>query len=341
MVNTLGREADPAVEEDEEVLVEAEDLTRYYGSFLAVDHVSFSIGRGQIVGLLGPNGAGKTTTIRMLTGFLPATEGTARIAGNSVREEPLAVRRHIGYMPENNPLYPEMRVREYLAFRANLKGVPRHRRNARMADCIGLCSLQEVASQVIGTLSKGYRQRVGLADAMLAEPDVLILDEPTIGLDPNQVREVRHLIRDLAGEHTVLVSTHILAEAEAICERVLIIDDGRIVADDTPHNLADRVLHGAVTVEVRGDAERITPAFAALDGVEHVHVAESNGWHTYRLATTAGSDVREAVFRTAVENGWALRELTWARGSLEDVFHRLTIGRRREQPLEAGTEAQS
>ncbi|MFO8008213.1 MAG: ATP-binding cassette domain-containing protein [Candidatus Brocadiia bacterium] len=323
------------------MLVEAEDLTRYYGSFLAVDHISFSIGRGQIVGLLGPNGAGKTTTIRMLTGFLPATEGAARIAGNSVREQPLAVRRHIGYMPENNPLYPEMRVREYLAFRANLKGVARRQRNARIEDCIGLCSLGDVARQVIGTLSKGYRQRVGLADAMLAEPDVLILDEPTIGLDPNQVREVRHLIRDLAGEHTVLVSTHILAEAEAICERVLIIDDGRIVADDTPHNLADRILHGAVTVEVSGDAEQITAAMSALDQVEHVHLVHSNGWHTYRLATAGGADVREAVFQTAVQNGWTLRELSWARGSLEDVFHRLTIGRRREELAEAETEEES
>ncbi len=320
------------------MLVEAENLTRYYGSFLAVDGISFSIGRGEVVGLLGPNGAGKTTTIRMLTGFLPASDGTARIAGCDVRENAIEVRRHIGYMPENNPLYPEMRTREYLAFRANLKGVPRRRRRSRIEECIRLCSIEEVAGQIIGTLSKGYRQRVGLADAMLAEPDVLILDEPTIGLDPNQIREVRRLIGNLSERHTVLISTHILAEAEAVCRRVLIIDDGRIVADDTPAALSERLLHGAVTVELKGDPQQIRAELCRLDGVRSVHLADSTGWHTASVTPETGADVREAIFRAAARNGWRLRELTRSRASLEDVFHRITLGRPEAEPAVAAQE---
>jgi ABC-2 type transport system ATP-binding protein len=308
------------------VLVEAEELTRYYGNLLAVDHVSFAMDRGEIVGLLGPNGAGKTTTIRMLTGFLPATEGTARIAGLDVRDHSTEARRHIGYMPENNPLYPEMRAREYLAFRADLKGVPRKLRSRRIRECIALCSLEEVADQTIGTLSKGYRQRVGLADAMLGRPDVLILDEPTIGLDPNQVREVRTLIRDLSEQHTVLISTHILAEAEAICQRVLIIDRGRIVADDTPHALADRTLRGTVRVELRGDPEEVSAALRGIDGVEGIQHAGRDRWLRLEVACSPDVDVRERIYQTAVERGWPLRELSRTRASLEDVFHRITLG---------------
>jgi len=308
------------------VLVEAKNLTRYYGAFLAVDHVSFGIDRGEIVGLLGPNGAGKTTTIRMLTGFLPATEGTAAIGGFDVLGEPIEVRRHIGYMPENNPLYPEMRVREYLAFRADLKGVPRRIRRKRIAGCMERCGAGSVAGQIVGTLSKGFRQRVGLADALLGDPDVLILDEPTIGLDPNQVRETRSLIRDLSARHTVLISTHILAEAEAICQRVLIIDRGRIVADDSPHALSDQTLQASVIVELHGDLAQIMAALQGLAGLAHVDVLESNGWNRLNLVTTPGMDVREAVFRMAAQHGWGLRELTLCRASLEDVFHRLTVG---------------
>jgi len=308
------------------VLVETRDLTRYYGRFLAVDHVSFGIDRGEIVGLLGPNGAGKTTTIRMLTGFLPPSEGTAAIAGLDVMDEPVEVRRHIGYMPENNPLYPEMRVREYLAFRAELKGVQRRIRRKRVTECMERCGADSVAGQIVGTLSKGYRQRVGLADALLGDPDVLVLDEPTIGLDPNQVRETRAVIRDLSARHTVLISTHILAEAEAICQRVLIIDRGRIVADDAPHALSDRILQSSVVVELRGDVRQITAALQGLKGLVHVHVLDSNGWNRLSLITKPDVDVREAVFRLAADRGWALRELTRARASLEDVFHRLTAG---------------
>ncbi len=308
------------------MLVEAHDLTRYYGVNLAVDHVSFGMERGDIVGLLGPNGAGKTTTIRMLTGFLPASEGTATVAGCDVREDPVGLRRHIGYMPENNPLYPEMRTAEYLSFRAHLKGVPRARRRSRITDCMDLCGVGDVANQSIGTLSKGYRQRAGLADAMLGDPDVLILDEPTIGLDPNQVRETRRLIQSLGERHTVLISTHILAEAEAICKRVLIIDQGRIIADDTPGALSDGMAHGAVIVELKGNAGEIKAALKALKGVEAVQAERRDGWNRFSLTTRADADVREAVFRAAAEHGWALRELTRTRASLEDVFHRLTVG---------------
>ncbi len=308
------------------MLVEAKDLTRYYGAFLAVDHAGFGIDRGEIVGLLGPNGAGKTTTIRMLTGFLPPSEGTASIAGYDVMAEAVEARRRIGYMPENNPLYPEMRTREYLSFRADLKGVPRRLRRERIADCIERCGVSGAADQIVGTLSKGYRQRVGLADALLGDPDVLILDEPTIGLDPNQVRETRGLIRSLSERHTVLISTHILAEAEAICKRVLIIDRGRIVADDTPHALSDKTVQSAVIAELQGNAGEIAGVFRALDGVDHVDVLERGNWNRFSLATAPEADVREAVFRTAAERGWALRELTRSRASLEEVFHRLTVG---------------
>jgi ABC-2 type transport system ATP-binding protein len=308
------------------VLVEAEDLTRYYGDFRAVDHISFGIDRGEIVGLLGPNGAGKTTTIRMLSGFLPASGGTARIAGRDVHDEPVAVRRHIGYMPENNPLYPEMRTSEYLAFRANLKGVPRRQRARRIAECMDLCGLRGVTDQIIGTLSKGYRQRVGLADAMLASPDVLILDEPTIGLDPNQIRETRNLIRSLSDHHTVLISTHILAEAEAICKRVLIIDKGRIIADDEPRALSSKTLLGTVVAEVKADREAVLEGFARFAGAGDMDVEEVDGWQRVSIPTSADSDVREEVFRLAVDRGWGLRELTQAQASLEDVFHRLTLG---------------
>jgi ABC-2 type transport system ATP-binding protein len=307
------------------VLVEAQDLTRYYGDFLAVDAVSFGIDRGEIVGLLGPNGAGKTTTIRMLTGFLPPSGGSAHIAGHDVQADPLQVRRHVGYMPESNPLYGEMRAAEYLAHRAELKGVPRAQRRRRMSRCMDLCGVADVAGQVIGTLSKGYRQRVGLADALLADPDVLVLDEPTIGLDPNQVRETRNLIRNLGQEHTVLISTHILAEAEAICRRVLIIDRGRIVADDTPETLSERIMRNAVVAELSGKATEIAGALRGLKGVESVETDRGAGWHRFTMATAPNADVREAVFRLASERGWALRELTRSRASLEDVFHRLTL----------------
>jgi len=307
------------------LLVEAKDLTRYYGSLPAVDHVTFGIERGEIVGLLGPNGAGKTTTMRMLTCFLPATEGSARVCGYDVYEEPAQVRRHVGYMPENNPVYPEMRVREYLEFRAYLKGVPRRERKRRIAACMELCGIAEVKRQLNRTLSKGYRQRVGLADALLGEPDVLILDEPTIGLDPNQIRQTRATIQALSENHTVLLSTHILQEVEAICERVLIIDRGRIVADDTPERLSEKTLQGATIVELKGNASAQQKALAGLARVGSVVLEHGNGWNRFSLTTGGEADVREQIFALAVERGWPVRELTKSRASLEDVFHRITV----------------
>ncbi len=307
------------------MLVEAENLTKYYGNVPAVDHVSFTMDRGEIVGLLGPNGAGKTTTMRMLTCFLPPTEGVARVAGHDVMDEPIEVRRHIGYMPENNPLHGEMRTSEYLRFRAELKGVPRRLRKQRIAGCMEMCGVIEVERQVIRTLSKGYRQRVGLADALLGEPDVLILDEPTIGLDPNQVRQTRSTIQQLSERHTVLLSTHILQEVEAICRRVLIMDRGRIVADDTVENLSRQTLRGTVRAEIKGEPNEIRAALLALEGVEEVRVERSDGWDAFLITTGKGHDVREAVFALASRRRWTMRELTMSRASFEDVFHRITM----------------
>jgi len=307
------------------LLLEVQGLTKNYGGLAAVDHVSFGVDRGEIVGLLGPNGAGKTTTMRMVTCFLPPTEGTARVAGHDILAEPDEVRRHVGYMPENNPLYGEMRAREYLRFRAELKGVPRRLRKRRIEECMDLCGVTEVRRQVVRTLSKGYRQRVGLADVLLGDPDVLILDEPTIGLDPNQIRQTRATIQQLSERHTILLSTHILQEVEAICKRALIIDHGRIVADDTVENLSQGTARGAVRTEIRGEADRIGRALRALEGVKEVHVQRKDEWNAFVVVPSEGQDIREAISALAARHGWALRELTLTRATLEDVFHRITM----------------
>ncbi|MFM8364216.1 MAG: ABC transporter ATP-binding protein, partial [Verrucomicrobiota bacterium] len=222
-------------------MIKVENLVKKFGATTAVDGIDFEVGKGEIVGFLGPNGAGKSTTMRMLAGFLPPTSGRATVAGFDVFTESLRAREHIGYMPENVPLYPDMRVGEFLRYRAALKGVPGRRLNERIGDVLELCGLADVRKKIIGRLSKGYRQRVGLADAMVHEPDLLILDEPTIGLDPNQIRLVRDLIRNLRRHHTILLSTHILPEVEALCSRVIIINKGRIEALDTPQNLRTRL----------------------------------------------------------------------------------------------------
>jgi ABC-2 type transport system ATP-binding protein len=312
-------------------LLQARGLGRRYGDYRAVQDVSFGIRRGEIVGLLGPNGAGKTTTMRMLTGFLPATHGQALIAGIDAHRKPREAHRRIGYMPENNPLYPEMRVREYLQFRAELKGIARRDRPGRIVECIEQCRIVEVREQVIGTLSKGYRQRVGLADAMLARPDVLILDEPTIGLDPNQMRETRALIRSLAREHTVLISSHILAEVEAVCRRVLIIVGGRLVADARPRELVENLLPRRIMVELRGEPGNVRATLRMVDGVRSVSGGAGYGWTTYEIDVHPGADPRAEIARTAAVHRWPLRELTMSRGSLEDAFARITEERRDER----------
>ncbi len=306
-------------------MVEAHALTRRFGPLTAVSGASFEARRGEILGVLGPNGAGKTTTLRMLCGFLPPTSGTARVCGLDVGEQPVEARRQIGYLPENNPLYPEMRVREYLLFRGGLKGVPGARRRGRVDEVVGMCGLGEVAGRTIGTLSKGFRQRVGLADALVANPPVLVLDEPTNALDPLQVHEVRGLVRSLAGAHTILFSSHQLHEVEQVCDRVVIFRQGRVIAQDTTENLRRGMARGATcTVELRAaDAERVADFAHDLARVLRTEALD-DGW--VRLTLEAPDDPREALFRRAAELRLVLRELTRRQLTLDEVFQELAAG---------------
>jgi len=299
-------------------MIEVERLTRRYGSVKAVDGISFTIGRGEIVGLLGLNGAGKTTTMRILTTFLQPTSGRAALAGHDVLDEPLEVRRRVGYLPENVPLYTEMRVREYLGFRAKLKDVPRARRRDAINHVIARCRLGEVEDRILGQLSKGYRQRVGLAEAMVHQPEILILDEPTAGLDPVQIREVRALIRELGDGHTILLSTHIMSEVEAVCGRVIIIERGKIAVDDTLENLRTG---NAIVLEARGPAEMVRRALEAAPGVARVNLARVEGeYATFEVQAADGADLREMLAGRVFQNGWPLRRLDVRRTSLEDRF---------------------
>ena len=307
-------------------MIKVENLTKRYAGVTALNNVSFEVQRGEIVGFLGPNGAGKSTTMRILTGFIPASSGRAEVAGLDVFEDSLEVRRHIGYMAENNPLYVDMRVTEYLKFRAKLKGVARAERKERIQDVVEMCGLADVRHRVISHLSKGYRQRVGLADALLAEPDLLILDEPTIGLDPVQIRQVRQLIRDLGKRHTILLSSHILPEVEMTCNRVVIIHRGKILASDTPDNLV-KTLHagGLVRVEVRAPGTEVQTKLRSVEGVESVEVEAGNdGFVRVTIQPKAGADPREAIFKVVTANGWTLRELSRTRTTLEDIFVQIT-----------------
>jgi len=293
-------------------MIKVENLTKRYAGQTAIQDLNFEVSQGEIMGFLGPNGAGKTTTMRILAGFMPPTSGRASIAGFDVFGQSLQARAHLGYMPENVPLYSDMRVTEYLNYRAALKGVPHRRIAERVGDVKELCGVKDVERKLIGTLSKGYRQRVGLADALVAEPDLLILDEPTIGLDPNQIRQVRELIKNLGRQHTILLSTHILPEVEMTCSRVIIIHKGRIEACDTPENLLGKIRQaGGVELE-------------AKVGNDNVITAGGDDWKKFSLRVESGADVREEVFRLAVERHWAMRELTQRRGTLEDVFVELT-----------------
>src|SRR5947208_457212 len=306
-------------------MIKVENLTKRYAGQTAIRDLNFEVGQGEIMGFLGPNGAGKTTTMRILAGFMPATSGRASIAGFDVFEQSLQARSRLGYMPENVPLYNDMRVTEYLDYRAALKGVPHRRVAERVGDVKELCGLREVERKLIGTLSKGYRQRVGLADALVNEPELLILDEPTIGLDPNQIRQVRALIKNLGKQHTILLSTHILPEVEMTCTRVIIINKGRIEACDTPENLLRRIrTAGGVTMEAKVGSDDGAAELKKIPGVRDVTVGEEAGWKRFSLRVAFGGDVREEVFRLAVERRWAVRELTQRRGTLEDVFVELT-----------------
>jgi len=307
-------------------VIEVQHLTKRYGRVTAVDDVSFRVERGEILGFLGPNGAGKTTTMRILTGYMPATEGRATVAGFDVFDKPLEAKRRTGYLPETPPLYPDMTVREYLDFVARIKGVPPAERVSRVDGAMKRTHVDDMAARHCGKLSKGYKQRVGLAQALIHNPDVLILDEPTAGLDPKQIIETRQLIKDLAGDHTIILSTHILPEVSQTCQRIVIISKGRVVAVDTPDNLTAR-LRGTETMYVQIDAAG-SNAVASLERVAGVtRVVESDRHNAvvgYEVESEQGRDIRRELARAVVTNGWGLLELRPMRMSLEDIFLSLT-----------------
>jgi ABC-2 type transport system ATP-binding protein len=305
-------------------VIEVQHLTKRYGGFTAVEDVSFTVPRGEILGFLGPNGAGKTTTMRVLTGYMPPTEGRVMVAGYDVLDQPIEAKRRTGYLPETPPLYPEMTVRDYLDFCARIKGVPRGERATRVARTMERTRVADMASRHCGKLSKGYRQRVGLAQALLSNPDVLILDEPTAGLDPKQIIETRRLITELAGDHTIILSTHILPEVSQTCQRVVIINRGRVVAVDTPDNLTAR-LRGSETIYLQVDAggADAAGALAAIAGVTQVRPADVRGpLAAFEVESTR--DVRRDLAATVVTRGWGLIELRPMRLSLEEIFINLT-----------------
>ena len=307
-------------------MIQVKNLTKRYPGVTAVDQLSFNVQKGEICGLLGANGAGKSTTMRILAGYIPANEGHATVAGFDVFKDSLEVRRRIGYMPENVPLYTDMRINEYLEFRAALKGVPRKERRERIEWVKQQCGLSEVGKKIIGHLSKGYRQRVGLADTLVHDPELIILDEPTIGLDPNQIRQVRELIRDLGKHRTVLLSTHILPEVEMTCSRVIIINRGKIIASDSVERLKQlRRGGGETVVEVRADAAAVRSEFAAIADVQNVETEPASGGYVRAVVhPKADQDLREPVSEKARRMNWGLRELTRRSQTLEDIFVQLT-----------------
>jgi ABC-2 type transport system ATP-binding protein len=306
-------------------MIKVENLTKKYAGVAAIQDLSFQVEKGEIVGFLGPNGAGKSTTMKILTSYMPASSGRASIAGFDVFEQSMEARRHLGYLPENTPLYTDLRVGEYLRYRANLKGVEGRRVKERVGDVLELCNLRDVERKLIGALSKGYRQRVGLADALVHDPDLLILDEPTIGLDPNQIRQVRELIKNLANKRTVLISTHILPEVEIMCSRVIVIHKGRIRASDTADNLLrNHRAAGSMRVEAKTTGNGSREALAQIPGVKEVTEEQDGDYSVFQLRLEANSDPSEDVMRLASERQWKIRELTRRRATLEDVFVELT-----------------
>ena len=308
-------------------MIEVNNVSKYYGSFPAIEDISFRVEPGEVLGFLGPNGAGKTTAMKIITGFMPPTSGRVTVAGYDVMEESIDARRHIGYLPETVPLYTDMTVEDYFAFMGSIRGMTRMRIRIRTEEVIGVCRLEEYQSTIIGKLSKGFRQRVGIAQAILHEPDVLVLDEPTIGIDPLQVVETRQLIKSLGGDHTLILSTHILPEVSMICERVIIIDEGRIVAVDKPENLASR-LRGfeRVELDVNGPEQDVVRTIAALEGVERVErmAVDLADAPRYAVDVERGAELRAQIASTVVREGWELLRLDAVSMTLEEIFLQLT-----------------
>jgi ABC-2 type transport system ATP-binding protein len=308
-------------------LIEVQNLTKTFGDRIAVDHISFTVNKGEILGFLGPNGAGKTTTMRILTGFLPATSGTAKIGGFDVFDDSIEVRRRIGYLPETPPLYTDMTVGEYLDFVTRIKNVPAEKRASRIEDALEKTNITDKRDELIKRLSRGYKQRVGIAQALVHDPDVIILDEPTVGLDPKQIIEVRHLIKGLAGNHTIILSTHILPEVSMTCDRVVIINRGKIAAVDTPANLTTQ-LKGAqhVRFEARADEAALRNAMQEIPGISNVVIEQvgSSGVLAATVESAAGQDARSEIAAKIVGKGWPLLELRGVSLSLEEIFLQLT-----------------
>lgn len=316
-------------------MIEVKGLTKYYGPKMAISQVTFRVKKGEILGLLGPNAAGKTTTIRILTCYMPATEGSARVAGFDVFEDSLEVRRRIGYLPENPPLYNDMTVTQYLDFVSKIKGVDGHNRKKKVQEITDLCHIDDVRNTLIGKLSKGYKQRVGLAQALVHDPEIIILDEPTIGLDPKQIIEVRELIKSLGGKHTIILSSHILPEVSQVCQRVVIINEGLVVAEDTPENLTSQ-LKGAerLFLEVEGPAQEVAQKIENLAGITQVTLEGSTreGRSGFYVESELNRDVRKELAATIIRGGWGLLEMRPVGMSLEEIFLHLTT---KEEEVEA------
>ncbi|MBV9121563.1 MAG: ABC transporter ATP-binding protein [Chloroflexi bacterium] len=306
-------------------MIEVQNLSKSYADKTAVRDITFSVNPGEILGFLGPNGAGKTTTMRILTGYMPATAGKATVAGYDVFNQSIEVRKRIGYLPENVPLYLEMSVESYLKFVAKLKGLPSNRIGERLEYALDVCHVKDVRQKRIAKLSKGYRQRVGLAQAIIHDPDVLILDEPTVGLDPKQINETRQLIKSLGGKHTIILSTHILPEVSVTCGRVVIISDGQVAAEDTPENLTRRLQgRDRVSIEARAPRKELIDALKVVPGVTHVTAQEADGRVHAEVEGTGKRDIRAELASAIVAKGWGLLELRAASMSLEEIFLRLT-----------------
>lgn len=307
-------------------MIQVSNLSKKYGSYSALKNLSFSASKGEILGLLGPNGAGKTTTLKILTGVFPPDSGSVKVDGLDIGKDSLKIRKRLGYLPETNPLYPELRVREFLAFRAKIKKVPRKIRNQRIQTVLKQCLLEDVSQRIIGTLSKGVKQRIGLAEALVSDPAVLILDEPTIGLDPHQLRKFRQLIQKLASSRTILFSSHILSEVESICSRVVILNRGEKVAEGEPGKLGGTSVGAKLNVEIKAPLEDCLDAIREIPHILQTYGerVQNNGWSRIEVEVEQGIDLREDFFQLVKNKGWVLRELKTASRSLEDTFVALT-----------------